>query len=108
MAKSSDQDGWAGELGEMLVPGAVGVAAGQVGQGAAGLEEPGVGAVADQGLGDVALADAGPYKITDSSTCSQGRAARSRIWAAGSLGEAVKSKPSRVTCSSTGPCGAGG
>ena len=57
-----DQHGGAGELAEPLVPGVVGVAAGQVGQGAAGLEEPDVGAVADgevaQGLGDVAFADA--------------------------------------------------
>jgi hypothetical protein len=41
----------------------VGVAAGEVGQGAAGLEEPDVGAVADgevaEGLGDVAFAEAG-------------------------------------------------
>ena len=34
--------------------------------------------------------------MTDSPDCSQRRAARSRIWAAGSFGEAVKSKPSRV------------
>ncbi len=48
------------QLGEALVPGAVGVAAGEVGQGSAGLEEPGVGAAPDgevtQSLGDVALA----------------------------------------------------
>jgi hypothetical protein len=41
----------------------VGVAAGEVGQAAAGFEEPGVGAVADgqvpEGLGEVGLADAG-------------------------------------------------
>ncbi len=57
-----DQDGGAGELGEPPVPGAVGVAAGQVGEDAAGFHEPGVGAGADrevgEGLGDVALADA--------------------------------------------------
>ena len=34
--------------------------------------------------------------MTDSPDCSQRRAARSRIWAAGSFGEAVKSNPSRV------------
>src|SRR6266566_2306924 len=42
----------------------------------------------------------GPYKITDSAVRSHRRAARSRICAAGSLGEALKSKPSRVACSS--------
>src|SRR6266705_410041 len=42
----------------------------------------------------------GPYRITDSAACSHRRAARSRIWAAGSFGEAPKSKPSRVACSS--------
>jgi site-specific DNA recombinase len=55
-----DQRGGPGELAEALVPGVVGVPAGQVGQGPAGLEEPDVGAVPDgevaQGLGDVALA----------------------------------------------------
>jgi hypothetical protein len=54
-----DQDGGPGEFAEPLVPGVVGVAAGEVGQGAAGLEEPDVRAVADgevaQGLGDVAF-----------------------------------------------------
>jgi hypothetical protein len=43
----------------------VGVAAGEVGQGAAGLEEADVGAVADgevaEGLGDVAFPGAGRY-----------------------------------------------
>ena len=34
--------------------------------------------------------------MTDSPDCSQRRAARSRIWAAGSFGEAAKSNPSRV------------
>ena len=34
--------------------------------------------------------------MTDSPDGSQRRAARSRIWAAGSFGEAVKSNPSRV------------
>ena len=57
-----DQDGGAGELGEPLVPGAVGPSAGEVGQDAAGLDEPGLGPGADgevgEGLGDVALADA--------------------------------------------------
>jgi site-specific DNA recombinase len=57
-----NEHGGPGELAEPLMPGVVGVAAGQVGQGAAGFEEPGVGAVADgqvpEGLGDVALADA--------------------------------------------------
>ena len=62
-----DQDGGAGELGEPLVPGAVGPAAGEVGEGPAGFHEPGVGAGADrevgEGLGDVALADAdGPVE----------------------------------------------
>src|SRR5712692_7462490 len=42
----------------------------------------------------------GPYRITDSAACSHRSAARSRIWAAGSFGEALKSKPSRVACSS--------
>jgi len=45
----------------------VGVAAGEVGEGAAGFEEPGFGAVADgevaEGLGDVAFSDAdGPVE----------------------------------------------
>jgi len=49
------------------MPGVVGVAAGEVGQCPAGLEEPGLGAVADgevaQGLGDVAFADSdGPVQ----------------------------------------------
>jgi hypothetical protein len=56
-----DQHGGPGELTEPLVPGVVGVAAGQVGQGPAGLEEPDAGAVADgevaEGLGDVAFPD---------------------------------------------------
>ena len=47
---------------EPLVPGAVGVAAGQVGQRPAGFHEPGLGSGADrqvgEGLGDVAFADA--------------------------------------------------
>ena len=34
--------------------------------------------------------------MTDSPEASQRRAARSRIWAAGSFGEALKSNPSRV------------
>ena len=34
--------------------------------------------------------------MTDSPDCSQRRAARSRIWAAGSFGDAAKSNPSRV------------
>ena len=34
--------------------------------------------------------------MTDSPPASQRRAARSRIWAAGSFGEAPKSNPSRV------------
>ena len=42
-----DQDGGPGEFAEPLVPGVVGVPAGEVGQGAAGLEEPDVRAVAD-------------------------------------------------------------
>ena len=50
-----------------LVPGPVGAAAGEVGEGPAGLHEAGVGACAErevgQGLGDVALADAdGPVE----------------------------------------------
>ena len=57
-----DEHGGAGELAEPFVPGEVGAAAGQVGQHAAGLEEPGLGAGADgqvtEGLGDVGLADA--------------------------------------------------
>src|SRR6185437_4444595 len=57
-----DKDGGAGELGEPLVPGPVGPAAGEVGQDAAGFREPGLGPGPDrevgQGLGDVALADA--------------------------------------------------
>ena len=48
------------------MPGVVGVAAGQVSQGAAGLEEPDVGAVADgqvpQGLRDVAFPDPDPTR----------------------------------------------
>ena len=71
--------------------GVVGVAAGQVGQGAAGLEEPDVSAVADgevaEGLGDVALANAdGAVEDHDSPACSQRSAARSRIWAAAASG----------------------
>ena len=31
----------------------------------------------------------GPYKMTDSPECSQRSAARSRIWAAGSFGDAA-------------------
>jgi hypothetical protein len=57
-----NEHGGAGELAEPLVPGEVGVPAGQVGQGTAGFEEPGLGAGADgqvaEGLGDVGLADA--------------------------------------------------
>ena len=57
-----DQHGGPGEFAEAFVPGVVGVAACEVGQGAAGLEEADVGAVADgqvaEGLGDVALAHA--------------------------------------------------
>ena len=56
-----DEDGGAGELAEPFVPGEVGVAAGQVGQDPAGLDEPGLGAGADgqvaEGLGDMGLAD---------------------------------------------------
>ena len=47
-----DQDGGAGELAEPLVPGAVGVSAGQVGQGPAGFHEPGVGAGPDGQVGE--------------------------------------------------------
>jgi hypothetical protein len=58
-----DEDGGAGVFAEAAVPAAVGVAAGQVGQGAAGLGEADVGAGPDgevaEGLGDVAFADAG-------------------------------------------------
>ena len=57
-----DEQGGAGEFGEAFGPGAVGVAAGEVGQDAAGFGEADVGAVADgevaEGLGDVALPDA--------------------------------------------------
>ena len=56
-----------GEFGEAFGPGAVGVAAGEVGQGPAGFVEADFGAVPDgevaEGLRDVALADpdrAGP------------------------------------------------
>jgi hypothetical protein len=57
-----DRDGWPGELGEPLVPGPVGPAAGEVGEGTAGFREPGPGSGPDrevgEGLSDVALADA--------------------------------------------------
>src|SRR5258708_4123941 len=61
MAKAArNMTGGRGELAEGFGPGVVGVAAGQVGQGAAGREEPGGGAVPDgqvaEGLGGVALA----------------------------------------------------
>lgn len=50
------------KLAEPFVPGQVGAAAGQVGEHAAGLEEPGFGSLPDgqvaEGLGDVGLADA--------------------------------------------------
>jgi transposase len=42
----------------------------------------------------------GPNRMTDSPAWSQRRAARSRIWAAGSFGEAAKSNSSSVTCCS--------
>lgn len=51
-----------GDPAESLVPGAVGAAAGQVSEGAAGLDEPDLSAVPDgevtEGLGNVAFADA--------------------------------------------------
>ena len=57
-----DEDGGADVFAQAAVPGAVGVAAGQVREGAAGFGEPDVGAGPDgevaEGLGDVALADA--------------------------------------------------
>ncbi len=57
-----DENGGAGVFAEAAVPGAVGVAAGQVGQGAAGFGEADVGAGPDgevaEGLGDVAFPDA--------------------------------------------------
>ena len=57
-----DEHGGSDEFGEALGPGAVGVAAGEVGQGAAGLVEADLGALPDgevaEGLGDVGLADA--------------------------------------------------
>ena len=77
----------------------VGVAAGEVGQGAAGLEEPDVGAVADgevaEGLGDVALPDA-DRAVQDHRLAgvraSAGRPGRGSGRRAAS-GMAVKSKP---------------
>ncbi len=62
-----DQHGGPGELAEPFVPGVIGVPPGEVGQGAAGFEEPDVRAVADgqvaEGLRDVALAHAdGPVE----------------------------------------------
>jgi hypothetical protein len=60
-----DQQCRSGEFGESAGPGPVGVAAGEVGEGAAGFEEPGVGAAADgevaEGLGDVGFPDAAGY-----------------------------------------------
>ena len=57
-----DEHGGSCEFAQTSGPGAVGVAAGQVGQDAAGLGEPCLGSCADgevgEGLGDVALADA--------------------------------------------------
>lgn len=81
------------------------MAAGEFGEDPAGLGEADMGALPDgevaQGLGDMRLAHPiGPNKITDSPADSQRRAPRSRIWAAGSFEEAVKSNSSRVTCCS--------
>lgn len=81
------------------------MAAGRLGQDPVGLREADVRALPDgevaQGLGDVCLADAhGSEQDTDSPAWSQRRAARSRISAAGSFGEAAKSNSSRVTCCS--------
>lgn len=42
------QDGGSGELAQSTGPGAVGVAPGELGQGAAGLDEPGLGAGPDR------------------------------------------------------------
>jgi len=54
-----------GEFGEAFGPGAVGVTAGEVGQGAAGFVEADLGALADgevpEGLCDMGFADADGY-----------------------------------------------
>ena len=83
----------AAEFGQPARPGAVGVPAGQMGQGAAGRDEPGFGAGADgqvrEGLRDVGLPDpdrAVEDDQTDSPARNQRSAARSRICAAGSFG----------------------
>jgi hypothetical protein len=47
-----DEDSGAGELAQAAGPGAIGVAAGELGQGAAGLGEPGFGAGADGEVGE--------------------------------------------------------
>ncbi|GCD99237.1 hypothetical protein EHYA_06951 [Embleya hyalina] len=61
-----DQDIGSDQLAHALVPGAVRVAAGELGQDPAGLREADVRALADgevaQGLGDVCLADTARYQ----------------------------------------------
>lgn len=78
-----DQDVGSGEFGEAFGPGAVGVAAGEVGQCSAGLVEADLGALPDgqvpEGLCDMGFPDAdGPWRRTDSPLWSKRRAARSR------------------------------
>lgn len=84
-----DEDVRADEFADPLLPGAVRLAAGEVGEDAAGLGEADVGALAAgevaDGLGDVGLADADRAEENDRlAGVSQRRAPRSRTCAAGS------------------------
>ena len=95
-----DEHGGADEFGEAFGPGPVGVAAGEVGQDAAGLGEADLGAVADgevaEGLGDVGFADADRAVEDDrlaGCAASAGRRGRGSA-AAGSFGLAAKSNSS--------------